>query len=137
MANRTFSFHDSATLLAGATLVALLSGCVGDMPHRGAWGPAPNSVREPTAVVSVDEYLYYPAYGIYYNSTQHRYVRLESDGWSTRSELTGVSAENLLASPAVPMNFHDAPAEHHESVIRLYPKNWRPSGMALATGAGS
>ena len=135
MANSISRFYGWVALVSGSVVLAALTGCVGDMPHGGAWS-APSETRAvSTATASWDEYSYYPAYGIYYNTTRHQYVRLESDGWSTRSEPTGVSTERLLASPAVPMNFHDSPAQHHDSVVRQYPKNWPSSGIALMTGS--
>jgi hypothetical protein len=33
----------------------------------------------------------------------------------------------LLASPSVRMDFHDSPAQHHATVVKQYPKNWKPS----------
>lgn len=81
----------------------------------------------------VDDYVYYPRYEIYFNRTQYRYVSLEKGGWATRSEPAGVAVETLLDSPSVPMSFHDAPALHHDSVIRSYPKNWtEPEGAKVA-----
>jgi len=120
----------------GAALLVSLTGCIGDMPHRGAWDAAPKPVRVRTASITTDEYVYYPRYAIYFNRTQHRYIRLESDGWSTRSEPAGVKMEVLLDSPSVPLAFHDAPGQHHDQVVRDYPKNWPLSGVAVVARPG-
>ncbi len=135
MINNTFSVHGSATLLVGATLVACLSGCVGDMPHRGAWGSAPKFVVAPAVAVSSDEYVYYPRYAIYFNRTRQQFVSVDAEGWISRSTPVGVAVEVLLDSPSVPMNFNDAPAAHHASVIRQYPRNWPAPGVAVMAGA--
>jgi len=123
-------------LAAGVVLLVPLTGCIGDMPHRGAWDAAPKPVRVRTASITTDEYVYYPRYAIYFNRTQHRYIRLESDGWSTRSEPAGVKMEVLLDSPSVPLAFHDAPGQHHDQVVRDYPKNWPLSGVAVVARPG-
>ena len=137
MAKIYILFRGGATLLSGAVLLAGLTGCVGDMPHRGAWSAAPEAKRVPTSATSQDEYLYFPSYAIYYNSTQHRYVCLESDGWATRIAPRDVTVESLLSSPSVLMDFHDSPVQHHDSVVRRYPKNWPIRGLALVGGLGS
>lgn len=129
-------FRGWATVLIGAVWLGGLTGCVGDMPHRGAWGAVPKPARVQAASIIPDDYLYYPAYGVYFNSTRHYYVYLRSDGWVTRPTPAGVSVATLLASPMVRMNFHDGPEQHHASVIRSYPKNWPGTGIALVADAG-
>jgi hypothetical protein len=37
----------------------------------------------------------------------------------------GVSADVLLASPSVRMDFHDSPANHHADMAKKYPKNYK------------
>ena len=129
--NKIFPAGVCFTLGAGVCLLVSLTGCVGDMPHRGAWGAVPESRQVRAATIRADDYVYYPRYAIYFNLTQHRYVCLEQGGWATRSEPADVAMDVLLDSPSVPMAFHDAPELHHESVIRRYPKNWTGSGAAV------
>ena len=103
-------------------MLALLTGCVGDMPHRGAWVAASHNHQVQLAYSVPDVYFYYPDYRIYYNRTGHCYVYVENGAWVTRGVPAKVRVEVLLASPSVLMAFHDAPAYHHSSVILNYPK---------------
>jgi len=80
------------------------------------------------AVVIQDDYVYYPSYGIYYNSHLRQYAYLENGVWIMQPAPQGVSVEVLLASPSVRMDFHDSPEKHHAEMLQKYPKNWRPSG---------
>lgn len=137
MAKIHFLFRGETALLCGVVVLVSLTGCVGDMPHRGAWSIAPETRQVPTTATSRDEYLYFPSYAIYYNSTQLRYVCLESDGWATRIAPRDVTVGSLLASPSVLMDFHDSPVQHHDSVVRRYPKNWPIRGLAFVDGLGS
>ena len=77
--------------------------------------------------VAQDDYLYYPTYGIYYNSSQHQYVYLHAGLWVSAPE-PGMSLPVLLATPSVNMDFHDTPEKHHAEMVRKYPKNWAPPG---------
>ena len=81
-----------------------------------------------TAVVVQDDYVYYPGYQIYYSSSRHQYAYRDGRNWVSRPAPRGVSINRLQASPSVRMDFHDSPAQHHEAVVKQYPKNWKPSG---------
>jgi hypothetical protein len=37
----------------------------------------------------------------------------------------------LLATPSVRVDFHDEPEHHHDSIVKTYPRNWRPPGQAV------
>jgi len=115
-------------IVLGAVLLGTLTGCVGyiDGPRAGVYVEPP--VVE-TGIVVEDDYVYYPGYDVYYNSSRHQYAYMEGGAWVSRPAPPGVSVDVLLASPSVRMNFHDSPANHHAEMVRQYPRNWRPSGQ--------
>jgi hypothetical protein len=88
---------------------------------------APPVVVTPPVVVVQDNYVYYPGYDVYYNSTRHQYAYMDGGLWVSRPAPIGVSVDVLLASPSVKMDFHDSPANHHSEMVRQYPRNWAPS----------
>ena len=115
----------------GAVLLAALSQCVGHA-HAQSVGIV---VDPPVVVVApmlsppavLDDYLYYPGYGIYYNTYRHQYAHLEGDVWVWAPAPQGVTAEVLLTSPSVHMDFHDALEKHHQEMLRKYPRDWKPA----------
>lgn len=117
------------TILAGvvgfvfsAIVLPLQTGCVAEgHTHTSA------SVHA-DVVLDDDDYVYYPEYEVYYSSRHRNYVYLDGRTWVRRPAPSGISVDVLLASPSVHVDFHDAPARHHDRVIRTYPRNWRPSG---------
>jgi hypothetical protein len=124
---KVFCQADKAGVVLGAVLLATLTGCVGyvDGPRAGLY-VAPPVVE--TGVVVEDDYVYYPGYDVYYNSSRHQYAYLEGGAWVSRPAPRGVSIDVLLASPSVRMDFHDSPANHHAEIVRQYPKNWKSPG---------
>jgi hypothetical protein len=84
--------------------------------------PPPVVVAPPVAVE--DNYVYYPSYGVYYNSGRHQYAYLNGDAWVMAPTPRGVSVDVLMASPSVKMDFHDSPERHHAEMLRRYPKTW-------------
>jgi hypothetical protein len=114
----------------GSALMVTLTGCVGyiDGPRASVYVPPPA-----VEVVVQDNYVYYPTYGIYFNSYRNQYAYMEGGAWVSRPEPVGVSVNVLLASPSVRMNFHDSPANHHAEMARQYPRNWAPSGGRQVT----
>lgn len=111
----------------GVVLLATLTGCVGYIRGpRAEVYVAPPVVE--TGVVVEDDYVYYPGYDVYYNSSRHQYAYLEGGAWVSRPEPRGVSIDVLLASPSVRMDFHDSPANHHAEMVQRYPRNWKASG---------
>jgi len=107
-----------------------LTGCIGyvEEPRHGrVYAPAP--VRVETEVVIQDDYVYYPAYQVYYSSHRHQYLYLEGRSWVARPAPPRISAEVLFASPSVRLDFHDHPSAHHAAVAQQYPKHWAPPGQ--------
>jgi hypothetical protein len=98
-----------------------LTGCVGfEVPNAGIY-------ENPNTFAAQDDYVYYPQYECYYSVSRHQYAYRDGNVWVARSAPHGVSADALRASPSVKMDFHDSPAEHHATVVKQYPKNWKPS----------
>jgi hypothetical protein len=114
-----------ARLLLSAALLGTLTGCVGyvDGPRAGVY-VAPPVVE----VAAPADYIYYPGYDVYFNSSIHQYAYLDAGVWVSRPSFPGVSVDVLLASPSVRMDFHDSPANHSAEMARQYPRNWAPSG---------
>ncbi len=104
-----------------AVLLPLFAGCIIQEPRRY---PEPRAVVVQPAVVIMDDYDYYPSYGIYYSRNRHEYVYIEGNHWVRRSEPRGVTVQVLLATPTARMNFRDAPEYHHTAVVQSYPKDW-------------
>ena len=83
---------------------------------------SPPVVIDPLVVVAQDNYVYYPNYGVYYNTTRRQWAYLDGGAWVSRPAPLGVSADVLLASPSVKMDFHDSPANHHAAMAKRFPK---------------
>jgi len=121
--NNPFLQTNKIGLLLSFALVTALTGCVGYVDR-----PAQGSVYVEPAFAIQDDYVYYPNYECYYGISRHQYAYREGNAWVSRPAPRGVSVNGLLASPSVRMNFHDSPAQHHATVAKQYPKNWKPSG---------
>jgi hypothetical protein len=131
MKNKKHFFKtDGVGFVLAAALVTMLTGSVvyADGLRVEIIVPPPVVVAPPVVVVP-DDYVYYPSYGIYYNSSRHQYACLENGAWVMQPVPRGVSVKVLLASPSVRMDFHDSPANHHAEMLRKYPKNWKSSDM--------
>ena len=139
MNNKKHSLRTKKTgFVLGAVLLVALTECAG---YAGGLsigiGVAPVVVVAPPVVVAPvvvapvvvqDDYVYYPNYGVYYNSYRHQYAYLQGGAWVSAPAPGGVSVDVLRASPSVKMDFHDSPARHHAEMVHKYPKNWAPSG---------
>jgi hypothetical protein len=123
-----FKTNKVGFVLGAALLVALTKGVSCADGQNVAITVTPPVVVAP-AVVIQDDYVYYPTYAIYYNSSRHQYAYLENGAWVSQPAPQGVSVGVLLASPSVSMDFHDSPANHHAEMLRKYPKNWKPSDV--------
>ena len=118
----------------GAVLLAALPKGVGSADGQGIGTTvtppvvvvAPSVVVAPAVVVQ-DDFVYYPTYGVYYNSGRHQYAYLENGAWVSAPVPQGVSAEVLRTSPSVNMDWHDSPEKHHAEMVQRYPKNWKSS----------
>jgi hypothetical protein len=90
-------------------------------------GPVTTGQPQDSAGVDVqDNFIYYPAYGVYFSGRSRLYHYPQRDGWAARPEPEGINVNILRASPSVPMEFHDAPSHHHAAVVQQYPKTWSP-----------
>jgi hypothetical protein len=115
---------------SGAALLLTLTGCMDNTVNRPAQGSA---YVEPTIVYAAqpvvqDDYIYYPAYQVYYSNNRHQYAYREGNTWVSRPAPPGVTVSVLRASPSVKMDFHDSPEYHHATVVQKYPKNWSVPG---------
>jgi hypothetical protein len=119
---KLFFQADKAGLVLSAAFLVTLTGCVGYVD-----GPRAAVYVAPPVVEIQDDYVYYPNYEVYYSVSRHQYAYREGNAWVARPAPRGVSVDVLLASPSVKMDFHDSPAQHHATVVKQYPKNWKPS----------
>jgi len=120
-------------LIPGTLVFATLIGCNQTQPevrYVSAPPPAPVMQVQPTFVVQEDDYVYYPAYEVYYSSSRRDYHYRDGNTWVTRATPPRVSVQVLFASPSVHMDFRDAPERHHEAVYHSYPRNWSPPGRS-------
>jgi hypothetical protein len=116
-----------AGFVLGAVLLAALTEGVNNADAQ----PVSITLNPPVVVapaVVSENYVYYPNYGVYYNSRRHQYIYLKGDAWVTQPAPYGVSAAVLMASPSVDMDFHDSPEKHHAEMLKKYPHDWKPSG---------
>jgi hypothetical protein len=119
--------------MSAVMLLGTLTGCIGyvDGPRAGVY------VQPSVQVVVQDDYVYYPAYEVYYSSSQRQYIYLDGGAWVTRSSPSGISVDVLFASPSVRVGFHDAPSLHHASVVQAYPRSWAPPGQSRGNKEGN
>ena len=114
----------------GAALLGVLTGCVGHVEE-----PYQSTVYAPPPPVLVQpQYIYYPSHQVYYASHTRQYVYLDGRAWVSRPVPPRVSIDVLFASPSVRLGFSDSPSHHHSSVVRQYPRNWRPPGSHPGQG---
>ncbi len=124
MTKHTLRKADKAGIVAGAALLALLTGCMaGRSNQREGYRIRPGGQVQASVAIQ-DDYDYYPSYQVYYNRSRNEYVYRDGFAWVTRPEPRGVTVAVLFASPSVRLDFHDAPSRHHRSVVRTYPKTW-------------
>jgi len=127
----------SGSVVAVALLGVLLTGCATDpqavrrpvafQPPPGA--PPPSDYVDPEFPVPED-YVYYPAYQVYYSNYRREYVYLEQGNWVSRPTPPRAIKKKLSSSPSVRVGFSDSPSLHHAEVAGQYPKNWVPTGEA-------
>jgi len=133
--NKTKRSTGKIRFVFGAALLGALTGCVGyvDGPRsEGVYVQPPSA-----AVVVQDDYVYYPGYQVYYSSSRRQYTYRNGRSWVSRPAPPRVSADVLFASPSVRLDFHDSPSFHHASVVKTYPKNWKPAGSGPNHGQGN
>ena len=117
----------------GVAVLLTLAGCAGreDGPPAGArFTHAEVYVTPPDlrpGVPVTDVYYYYPAWGVYYNTTRRQFAYLEGGVWVIGPVPPGVPIYRILTSPSVRMNFFDSPTNHHAETVLQYPNNWQPA----------
>jgi hypothetical protein len=131
-------------LVICTALLGALTGCVGHVggpPHGSVYVEPPSTYTPYTyaesGIAVQPEYVYYPGYQVYYTSNTRQYIYQDGRSWVSRPAPPRVSANVLLASPSVRLDFHDSPAIHHATVVRQYPKNWAPPGSSSNHGEGN
>ena len=72
-----------------------------------------------------DDYDYYPAPEVYYSRNRQEYVYRDGSSWVRRPAPSGITVSALFATPSVRMEFQDQPEQHHSTVVKSYPKNWK------------
>jgi hypothetical protein len=110
----------------GVALLGALTGCVGyvDGPRGEVYAPEQSTYVE-TGVAVQDDYVYYPAYQVYYSGSRHQYVYQSGHSWVSRPAPPHVAVNVLFSSPSVNVGFHDSPANHHAEIAKQYPKQWK------------
>jgi hypothetical protein len=122
---KTTMFKTKRTaLILGALVTVALIKCGGTVQAQQVTVtvPAPS-----VTVVAQDDYVYYPQYGMYYNGFRHRFYCLNNGVWVVAAAPVGFTADVVLASPSVHMDFHDSPEHHHADIIKRYPHDWKPA----------
>src|SRR5579859_6104910 len=124
--------------LFSTVLLGTLTGCVGyvDGPRGGGEYAGPPPAYVESQVVVEPNYVYYPGYEVYYSRNTRQYVYQDGRSWVSRPAPPRVSAEVLLGSPSVGLNFQDHPSNHHGTVARQYPKNWAPPAQSHRNQGG-
>jgi hypothetical protein len=125
MKSNTKRLAPLAGLLVCSGLLVTMSGCVYGGRHSPATAQVTLRSPGPSLIVIEDDYDYYPGYEIYYSRNRHEYVYRDGTSWVRRNQPAGISVDVLLASPAVRVDFRDAPERHHATVVRSYPRNWK------------
>lgn len=116
----------AAFALVPILLAASFVGCASDQgyysngPYRG--GP---TTRVAASVGYSDDYVYYPAHETYYSSNRREYVYRNGNTWVRRPQPYGVTADVLIRTPNIRMDFHDSPEYHHDAIVKQYPRDWR------------
>lgn len=118
-------------MIGGASLLVCLAGCY-HMPKGSA--RIPSSTSSVAQAAEHDRYVYYPKFEAYYNVTRHQYVYREGRSWVDRPDLPGAWAKELASTPQVPVDFNDAPENHHAAVAQTYPANWQAESSKNTVG---
>lgn len=111
--------------LSSVLLAVGLFGCVADQP---SYSNSPYRGPPPTRVAAVsysDDYVYYPAHETYYSRNRREYVYRSGNAWVRGPQPYGVTADVLIRTPSVRLEFHDSPEHHHAAVVKQYPRTWR------------
>jgi hypothetical protein len=109
------------TFATAAVIAGLWSGNLAQADDLHA---SVNITVAPNTFDAQDNYVYYPAYHVYYSKHHHRYAYIKGNAWVTAPTPPDISVAALQATPSVDMDFHDSPARHHAEIMRKYPKDW-------------
>ncbi len=123
--------HSKLGFFIGTAVLVVLSGTVGCVygpPPAAGYAESPPAYVN-SGVVLQEDYVYYPRYEVYYSNYRHQYLYRDGRSWVSRPGPPHVSAEVLLSSPSVRLDFHDHPSNHHAMVARQYPRQWAPPGQ--------
>jgi len=121
-----------AALGAGVAMVLMLAGCAGqaNRPPAGATFTAADMYVTPPdlqpGILVTDHYYYYPAWGVYYNTSRSQFSYLQGGAWVLGPVPPGMPINSIMASPSVKLNFRDSPTNHHAETLLKYPANWKP-----------
>ncbi len=136
MTRINFRLPSFAGALLAASLLLTFTGCA-DTPAWGGWSSGPTVAQMQVGRGVRPDWVYFPAYGIYYSSNYQEFVYWDATDWVTRpSPIAPLTLEQLQASPSVSMGFQDSPALHHAAVSQLYPRDWHAQGSGFAAARG-
>lgn len=127
MKKPNFLCADKISFTAGVALLAALTGCLAEQTNRRTAYQGRPAAQVRTVISYQDDYDYYPGYEVYYSRNRREYVYRDGNTWVRRPEPRGVTVSALFASASVRMEFRDSPEQHHGSVVKSYPKNWKNS----------
>ena len=119
-----------AGFMTCTALLAALTGYAAEGSKQPDGDRDHSAVQVQATVAIQDDYDYFPRYETYYSRNRHEYVYYDGNAWVRRMEPRGVTADVLLAAPSVRMDFRDSPEQHHRSVVRSYPKDWKRADKA-------
>lgn len=80
------------------------------------------------APIGPNDYIYYPAYEVYYSPGMANYIYIQDGVWVTGPAPVGVSLQVLIGTPSVRLTLGGFPGHHHAANVRAYPRNWAPRG---------
>jgi hypothetical protein len=123
MKMQLFKTKRTALILGALVTVALVKGS-GTVQAQSVTVTVPVPAPSVT-VVAQDDYVYYPHYRMYYNTYRHRFYSLNGGAWVVGAAPVGFTADVVLASPSIHMDFHDSPEHHHADIMKRYPHDWK------------
>jgi hypothetical protein len=119
-------------VVGGVLLLATFTACNRQPPPLTsavtppASAPLPVMPVTPAVAEPPDDYVYYPQYEIYSSRNRQKYAYQHAGIWVWEPVPPQVAVNVLLASPSVPMDFHDSLEKHHAETARNYPQDWSP-----------
>jgi len=110
------------------------TGCT-DTPRWGSWSSGPTKADIQTGLRRLDDYVYYPAFQVYFNAARGQYTFWDGQVWVTSHEPPQeIPVELLEIAASVPLRFEQGARWQHAEVVRLYPPDWTsPEGTLVST----